>query len=77
MRGNTTLTDGSGCDTLVGGSGAHLFVLTRAAAAHSEVIQGFNPGTDGLIFSGFGSAAPIASQAMVGGNLHLVLADSA
>ena len=75
--GNTTLTAGAGGDTMVGGSGADLFVLTKAAAAHSEVIQGYKPGTDALSFSGFGSAAPIASQTVVGGNLQLVLADNA
>jgi Ca2+-binding RTX toxin-like protein len=75
--GNTTLTAGAGGDTMVGGSGADLFVLTRAAVAHSEVIQGFTTGTDHLRFSGFGSTTPIASQTVVGGNLQLVLADNA
>ena len=41
------------------------------------MIQGFKAGTDHLHFSGFGSAAPIRSQAVAGGNLHLVLADNA
>ena len=62
---------------MAGGSGADLFVLTRAAAAHSEVIQGFKAGTDVLGFAGFGSAAPVASQTVAGGDLHLVLADNA
>src|SRR5271166_2680304 len=76
--GSNTLIAGPGSETLTGGTGAaDLFVVTRSTLAHDAVIQDFVPGPDHLHFAGFGATQPIASQAVVGGNLQLTLADNA
>jgi Ca2+-binding RTX toxin-like protein len=76
--GAETLSAGAGQDTLIGGAGADVFVLTALAAgsaARDIVIKAFQPGTDQLRLAGFGTSTPIASKAVAGGNLQLILTD--
>lgn len=73
--GGASLSAGSGNDTLAGGAGSDIFILTHGSAAHSTVIQGYTAGADHLSFVGFGTASPIASQAVIGGSLQLILSD--
>jgi len=54
--GNDTLDGGGGIDTLSGGPGADTFAFAIGQAA-GDSITDFLPGTDKLVFSGFGTKA--------------------
>ena len=61
-----TIYLGRGDAAVFGGASPDTYIVTFGQAGGHDVISGFRPGTDHLVFPGYGGAAPLVEQIAAG-----------